>query len=109
MEIVFLKNFIYNFEYEYLSLLDEDCRVYGNVIYYSLFIDIIQCGIKLYVYKNFIVYINRVMEFFNEDFDVIIYVGVKEIFVLFSCYYNDLEIVFVVGYKLVVQKIYVYV
>lgn len=41
MEIVFLKNFIYNFEYEYLSLLDEDCRVYGNVIYYSLFIDII--------------------------------------------------------------------
>lgn len=42
------------------------------------------------------------MEFFNEDFDVIIYVGVKEIFVLFSCYYNDLEIVFVVGYKLVV-------
>lgn len=102
MEIVLFKNFIYNLYYEYLSFIDLSCWVNGNVIYYSLFIDIIKCGIIFYVYKNFIVYINRVIEFFNEDLDVIIYVGVNEIKVLFSCYFNDLEIVYIVGYKLVV-------
>ena len=61
------------------------------------------------MYKNFIVYTNRVIESPNEDSDVITHVGEKEIQVPFSCYYNDLEIVHAVGYKPVAQKIHVYV
>jgi len=61
------------------------------------------------VHKNFIVYTNRVIESPDENSDVITHVGVKEIFVPFSCYYNDLEIVSAVGYKPVAQNIHVIV
>ena len=109
MEIVLPKSLIHNLEHEHLSLSDEDCRAHGNATHYSLSTDITQCGTKSHVYKNFIVYTNRVMESPNENSDVITHVGAKEILVPFSCYYNDLEIVSAVGYKPVAQKIHVYV
>ena len=61
------------------------------------------------MYKNFIVYTNRVLESPDDDSDVITRVGKNEIKVPFSCYFNDLEIVHVVGLKPSAQKIHVYV
>lgn len=109
MEIVLPRNLIHNLVHEHLSLIDPDCRAHGNATHYSLSTDITQCGTSSHVYKNFIVYTNRVIESPNEDSDVITHVGENEIQVPFSCYYNDLEIVHAVGYKPVAQKIHVYV
>ena len=109
MEIVLPKNLIHNLEHEHLSLTDPECRAHGNATHYSFSTDITRCGTTSHVYKNFIVYSNSIMESPNEDSDVITHVGVNEIRVPFSCYYNDLEIVSAVGYKPVAQKIHVYV
>lgn len=109
MEIVLPKNLIHNLHHEHLSLIDPNCRANGNATHYSLSTDITKCGTTSHVYKNFIVYTNRVIESPNEDSDVITLVGVNEIKVPFSCYFNDLEIVHTVGYKPVAQKIHVYV
>ena len=109
MEIVLPKNLIHNLHHEHLSLIDPNCRANGNATHYSLSTDITKCGTTSHVYKNFIVYTNRVIESPNEDSDVITHVGVNEIKVPFSCYFNDLEIVHTVGYKPVAQKIHVYV
>ncbi|KAL9968094.1 hypothetical protein ACROYT_G026423 [Oculina patagonica] len=109
MEIVLPRNLIHNLEHEHLSLLDPACRANGNATHYSLSTDITQCGTTSHVYKNFIVYTNRVVESPNENSDVITHVGENEIKVPFSCYFNDLEIVHAVGYKPVAKKIHVYV
>ena len=109
MEIVLPKNLIHNLEHEHLSLLDPACRASGNVTHYSLSTAVTECGTTSHVYKNFIVYTNRVLESPNENSDVVTHVGKNEIKVPFSCYFNNLEIVHAVGFKPVAQKIHVYV
>ena len=82
MEIVLPKNLIHNLGDEHLSLLDPTCRANGNATHYSLSTNVTGCGTRSHVYKNFIVYTNRVLESPNEDSDVITHVGKNEIKVL---------------------------
>ena len=82
MEIVLPKNLIHNLGDEHLSLLDPTCRANGNATHYSLSTNVTGCETRSHVYKNFIVYTNRVLESPNEDSDVITHVGKNEIKVL---------------------------
>ena len=109
MKIALPKNLIHDLEHEHLSLLDPTCKASGNATHYLLSTEVTGCGTASHVYKNSIVYTNRVIESPNDNSDVITTVGKKEILVPFSCYYNDLEIVHAVGFKPVAQKIHVYV
>ena len=82
MQIVLPKNLIHNLGHEHLSLLDPTCRANGNATHYSLSTSVTECGTQSHVFKNFIVYTNRVLESPNEDSDVITHVGKNEIKVL---------------------------
>lgn len=109
MKIVLPKNLILNLAHEHLSLLDPTCKARSNATHYILSTNVTGCGTRSHVYKNFIVYTNRVLESPDDDTDVITRVGKNEIKVPFSCYFNDLEIVHVVGLKPSAHKIHVYV
>lgn len=62
MIIILFKFFFRGFDVDYLRLIDEDCMVIENEIYFFFIISIFECGIVFKYNSDYVIYSNMVLE-----------------------------------------------
>lgn len=103
MVFVILKLLFWGVDCEYIRVLDVDCYVFENFIYFFLDVLLIGCGIKSRYVNLLVIYSNEVLFVFFLVEDVVFYVF--DFRILFYCYYDSEGLVIGVGFMLFSRKV----
>lgn len=98
MFIVIFKFVFCGIDCEYIRVLDVNCGVIDNLIYFIFDVLLIGCGIKSRYINLLVIYSNEVLFVLFVVEDIVFYVFDFQI--LFYCYYDNEGLVLGVGFML---------